>query len=103
MSNRRISQLSDLVNRLAFFTEDPFCSDLDQLIQSAFQLRLLRWLQGNTHPVQLKGTFIDDDTFDALPSGELARARILLRAMSDSDLIPLNPLFRLKVRSPFPS
>jgi hypothetical protein len=72
-------------------------SDLHDAIREVFQFRLLRWLHGKGHPSKLRGTHVEPDVFDAEMSDPLIRSRLLLRAVAESDLLPLDPSFAITV------
>jgi hypothetical protein len=97
MSNRRVRDVRDITGRLEFHTKDTTQAAVDKLIKSMFQYRLLRWLHGTGHLEPLRGTHIPEDVYNAERDDTLVRARLLLRSLSDSDLLPLDPYFCLTV------
>jgi hypothetical protein len=97
MCDRRVTSISDILDRLTFSTKEIFPSELDKLLYTSFQVRFRRWLRGKGHPASLKGDFVEDGLFTIEEHDPLARARLFLHAISDLDLIPLRPSFQLKV------
>jgi hypothetical protein len=89
MSNRRITHCSQVVQQLKFITLDGTTSELSLLLQQSFQFRLLRWLHGHGHPDALRGVHIPENVFDAEKDDPLVRAKLLLRAISETDLLPV--------------
>jgi hypothetical protein len=72
-------------------------SDMHILLQRSFHYRLLRWLYEKGHPLQLRGEYIPELTFDQQKDDPLARAKLLLQGMAETDLLPLSGL-QLKAR-----
>jgi hypothetical protein len=97
MSDRRIKSVRDIIKRLKFVTKDVAQSESHDLLRCIFQYRVLRWLHGKGHPEQLGGAHISQAVQDAERDDPLVRARLMLRAITDSDLLPLDPSFHLTV------
>jgi hypothetical protein len=64
-------------------------SDMHLLLERSFKYRLIRWLFETGHPLQLRGGYIPDLIFDQHQDDPLARAKLLLQAMTETDLVPL--------------
>jgi hypothetical protein len=96
MSIRRVSSVMDVRTKLQFLTTGA-SSEIADLLYGVFQYRLIRWIKGKGHPIKLRGTYILESVFDAECGDALVRARLLLRAVSDSELLPSNPSVRLQV------
>ena len=96
MSNRRIKDVSNVAAALTFIAGPSSNSELHTLLRQSFQYRLIRWLYGKGHPAQLKGIYIPDDVFDQERDDAFARARLLLRGMTEIEIVPITN-FQLKV------
>jgi len=72
-------------------------SDLEILLEKSFKYRLIRWLYQSGHPLELRAVLIPEEMFVKEENNPLARANLLLRAMTESELLPLNK-FQLSVR-----
>jgi hypothetical protein len=58
---------------------------------------VVRWLHGKGHPAQLRGGCVSTQRFDADIDDPLIRSRLLLQAVSDTNLLSANPSDRLHV------
>jgi len=56
----------------------------------SFQFRIIRWLHGTGFPPQLRGRHIPEVEFDVEEGNPLTRSKLLLRGMTDSDLLPFD-------------
>ncbi|KAH9934379.1 uncharacterized protein B0H18DRAFT_1101845 [Fomitopsis serialis] len=78
--------------------EDPVVREMQRLYEVMFRVRLYRWLRGVGPPdhhilrtaVQLEGTNHGDPT--------TLRARLLLKAVRESEDLPIDPEWRLKIQ-----
>jgi hypothetical protein len=91
-SNRRVTDVSQVVTQLKFDTLDRIETELITLLHQSFQLRLIRWLNGKGHPIQLRGELMPVDIYDCQKDDPLARAKLLLLAITETELIPLGDL-----------
>ncbi len=69
---------------------------MNKIIFELVQARVITWLMGSGHP---KGS-LEWEMFGAMtgPDADLFRARKLLKALTDSDLLPADPSENLEVR-----
>jgi hypothetical protein len=91
MSNRRLTDASQVLELLTFRTTDmpsSTLSPLPALLRQCFQLRFIRWLRGHGLPLQLRGYIMSEDLYDSQKDDPLVRAKILLKAVGDTDLLP---------------
>lgn len=96
--DKRPRRAEDVAARLRFH---PNGDDLDERTLKVFQMfryRLLRWLYGSGHPENVEGTLVDTSKFDQQKQDPLLRAKLLLLAMTDSDLLPVAKSDTLDVR-----
>jgi hypothetical protein len=96
-SNRRIVEVSEVINKLKFKTDDKGSSELNTLLRTSFQFRLLRWLHGIGHPRPLRGTHISNDDWDEQRNDTLVRANLMLRAVGETELLPISEFWNLTV------
>jgi len=96
-SNRRLATVTQLLDRIQFTTTDRTDLELYRLLRQSFQLRLTRWLHGKSHPIELKGTLIPQELYDRQHDDPLIRAKLLLRAITDADLLPIDQHFNVTV------
>jgi hypothetical protein len=96
MSNRRVTSVSDIMDRLEFTARNP-PSDLDDFIRDIFQFRLHRWLKGDGHPDAIRGGIVPEKDFLQNVGNPLIRACLLLKSISDCDILPLDPSIRFTV------
>jgi hypothetical protein len=87
LSNRRVTNSSQVIERLKFQTTDPDGSIRDMLLRQSFQLRLVRWLRGVGHLPGLRGSHLTEDVFEAEKADPLIRGKLFLKAVTDSDLL----------------
>jgi len=99
MSNRRVTHPDQVIDRLIFQTTDSDVSDTDVALRENFQSRLIRWLCGIGHPLELRGTYIPEDVFEREKTDRLVRAKLLLRAVTDSDLLLVSGEYTIKAGS----
>jgi len=97
-SNRRVTDPTQVIDKLEFVTADRNFTDLYMLMRRCFRLRLMRWLYGRGHPLSLKGTCVPEDVFESEREDPLVRARLLLKAVTDSDLLPIGEGSSIRVR-----
>jgi len=97
MSDRRVTNPSQIVEKLKFVTTDRNLTDLHMLMKQCFRLRLIRWLYGRGHPLQLKGIHVPDAIFDAEREDPLVRSKLLLKSMTRSDLLLVEAIFLMTV------
>jgi hypothetical protein len=82
---------------MQFVTTDRPDLELHSLLRQSFQIRLMRWLNGKGHPAELRGTIIPEELYDEQSNDSLTRAKLLLRAVTDADLLPIDEHFSVKV------
>jgi len=93
MANRRIRSVSDITEKLQWYTN----AINDDLLQKQLcRFRILRWLNGKGHPAGLRGTLVDNTSFDAEANDPILRAKLFLASISDSDLLNLEPSFKVR-------
>jgi hypothetical protein len=96
-SNRRIVDVSQVIQKLEFLTLDTERTELHHLLQQSFQLRLIRWLHGRGHPWKLRGTLIPESLWDEQQEDYLVRSKLMVRAIADIELLPIDDLWTCKV------
>jgi hypothetical protein len=99
-SNRRLTSVAQLRRHIRFFTTDAENREIDHTLRQCFQIRFIRWLNGKGHPVQLRGTIVPEGEYDKHRDNPLIRATVLLQAVADTDLLPVDGSFKLKVGFP---
>ena len=97
MSNRRVNDIRDVINKLEFIADVEPLTELQRLLAKMFQFRVVRWLHGQGHPKKLAGSYVSETQYNEEKNDSLLRAKLLLRAASDSDLVPLDASFCLTV------
>lgn len=88
------------MDRLAFKTNDPD-ADPARTYFDLFQLRFKRWLMGKGHSFSMRGSLVSQKIFDSERDNPVIRAEAFLLAISDSDLLPVDPDEKLQVRCDF--
>ena len=96
-SNHRITNVTQVVTKLKFYSTNHNDSEAHRLLCQSFQLRLIRWLHGKGYTPESRGTIVPEASYDQERGNPLIRAVVLLRAVADTDLLPPNDFFRLKV------
>lgn len=79
-----------------FVTKDAY-SPFNNLLFSLLQFRIIRWLKGIGHPAGSEGICVEQSLYDSERNDPLIRARLLLLALSDSNMLPPDPNERLQV------
>ena len=99
MCDRRVRGLEDLWPHLQFIPNETPGQDRASLehFTALFSVRLQRYLAGKGHPDNWREALADGE-WEAHASDEAFRARLLLRAMSDSTLLPSESVWHLTVR-----
>jgi hypothetical protein len=95
-SNRRLRSAAQIAAMLV--TSTTGSSALEILLEQSFKYRLIRWLYQSGHPPELRSVLIPEEVFMKEENDALARANLLLRGMTDSELLPLSGL-QLVVRA----
>jgi hypothetical protein len=72
-------------------------SEINILLFDIFQLRMERYLVGVGHPLPLKGTAVSQEDFAKDFGDCVLRCCLILLAITDSDLLPLNTQTKLEV------
>ncbi|KAI0059706.1 hypothetical protein BV25DRAFT_1901442 [Artomyces pyxidatus] len=101
--NRTVQNASSLVTHLAFSSDDVSGSETNAQFEELFQYSLIRYLKGSGHPDHVLLRQTHPSLYDGQESGDLAlalslRARLLLIALTDSDLAPVGEDWNLKFR-----
>ena len=91
-----ILSAAELTKKL-HFTAILFSNHEEKVFYKLFAFRVVRWLHGCGHPKELAGTFIDWDSYHQECSNPLLRAKLLLVALTELDVLPLHAA-SLKVR-----
>ena len=91
-----ILSAAELTKKL-HFTAILFSTHEEKIFYKLFAFCVVRWLHGCGHPKELAGTFIDWDTYHQECGNPLLRAKLLLVAMTELDVLPLHAA-NLKVR-----
>jgi hypothetical protein len=91
--------VSEFIKKIKFYSsdDDNGDSEVPGLFRSMFQFHLFRWLWGKGHPTPLQGGHVPQDVFDKELNDPLVRARLLLNAVADTDLMPVDSGFELRV------
>jgi hypothetical protein len=100
-SNRRVTHVDQILQKLKFDSRDTVDSELHQLLRQSFQLRLMRWLYSKELPTRLRGSYLPEDIYNEQQKDPALRGKLLLRAMADTDLLPVDNSFTLNVSCPF--
>lgn len=98
MYDCRLTSVEQIISRIVFVTnEDP--SERFDLSAQMFSLLLRRWLNGVGHPDTARD-FVGEEAYELGRRDRLTRARLFMRAMLDSDAVPVGNVFQFKVYQP---
>ncbi|KAJ7662236.1 hypothetical protein DFH06DRAFT_1471791 [Mycena polygramma] len=94
--NQRIKAVDDVLKNVKICSSQS-TSELVDLQQTMFQLRVIRWLRGVGYPRSLRGTLVSNEEFLAQQRNPLIRAERFLYALSEMRVIPADDEFALVI------
>lgn len=94
--NRRLTSVKELWDKVRFSSTSTD-SEESLIFFQIFQLRLRRWIFGTGHPLALSGLSVTPEQFREEMNNPTLRAQLFLVALTDSDLLPVDPYRSLVV------
>jgi hypothetical protein len=93
--NNRIDNPSDVFNRVTTYIDND--AQDAKIISQLFLYRLRRWVFGYGHPPELVDSFVDQHTYHACRNDPLCRAQLLLKCLTDLEVLPVTGINTITV------
>lgn len=99
MATRQVRDVDDIIEHLFMRvnTSDVTAPPSAELTMKLFKSRLARYLKGIGHPVQHRGSLINEDIWYKEENNPFIRSQLLLLATTESDLVPVVPTWSIEV------
>ena len=95
--NQHIRAVADVITHLKYL--NPLTpTKTSAYFVKLFQLRLERYAYGMGHPNGLRCLDVTEEEFQLCRNDPLLRANLILRGGSDSDMRPMEPVWKITVR-----
>lgn len=99
MATRQVVNVQFIIDHLDMKvnTSDVHASQTADIAMELFKSRLSRYLQGQGHPPEHRGSMISEDAWYKHERNPFLRCQLLLLATTESDLIPVLPTWSIQV------
>ncbi|KAJ6471545.1 hypothetical protein C8R45DRAFT_1165373 [Mycena sanguinolenta] len=98
MYNLKVQTVQDVGSKLAWQILMRASDGTTPYYGAIFRLLVGRYLDGVGHPMEVRGALVEEDEWCKHLNDTALRARLLLHAASDTDLLPSSDSWRLKFR-----
>ncbi|KAJ6536060.1 hypothetical protein B0H19DRAFT_1270875 [Mycena capillaripes] len=93
--DHNLREVKDVTSRFSFPILMRAADETTPYFGALLRLFILRYLDGVGHPIDLRGGLVSEEEWSCQVNNHLLRASLLLRAVSDNDMLPASNTWRI--------